>query len=186
MSEFEEIKNILNDINARLIQIERYSIVKNFQKIKNHFFNTDTYKIVSLFCFILLIWFTYPLWMKFSFHLLPDFGLEVPEIENSEKAKIADKKSFGELFGTFGDSFGALNTLFSGFAFAGIIISIFLQSKELKATREEVQEQKKEFERQTKIFKKQAFENTFFQMLNLHNEIIKSINIVSSSKKKKI
>lgn len=86
-----------------------------------------------------------------------------------------EKKSFGELFGTFGDSFGALNTLFSGFAFAGIIISIVLQSKELKATRDEVEAQRKEFEKQTAVFNKQTFENTFFQMLQQHNELIKSI-----------
>jgi hypothetical protein len=40
--------------------------------------------------------------------------------------------------GTFGDMFGGVNALFSGLAFLGIIISIRLQSKELKATKEEL------------------------------------------------
>ncbi len=69
--------------------------------------------------------------------------------------------------GTFGDSYGALNTLFAGLAFAGIIISIVLQSQELRETREELRGQKEQLERQ-------AFENAFFQMLRLHNEIANS------------
>ncbi|MGO4710931.1 hypothetical protein AB4Y90_17845, partial [Chryseobacterium sp. 2TAF14] len=40
--------------------------------------------------------------------------------------------------GTFGDSFGALNSLFSGFAFGGIIYTILLQRKELKLQRDEL------------------------------------------------
>jgi hypothetical protein len=42
--------------------------------------------------------------------------------------------------GAFGDSFGMINSLFSGLAFAGIIISIILQSKELKLQRLEIAE----------------------------------------------
>lgn len=37
-----------------------------------------------------------------------------------------------------GDSYGALNTLFSGLAFAGIIISIFMQNQELAMQRDEI------------------------------------------------
>ena len=40
--------------------------------------------------------------------------------------------------GTFGDSFGAVNALFSGFAFAGLIYTIVLQRKEIEANREEI------------------------------------------------
>lgn len=40
--------------------------------------------------------------------------------------------------GTFGDMFGAINTLFSGLAFAGVIYAVFLQSKELNLQREEL------------------------------------------------
>lgn len=37
-----------------------------------------------------------------------------------------------------GDSFGVLNTLFSGLAFAGVIVTILLQKEELKLQREEL------------------------------------------------
>lgn len=41
--------------------------------------------------------------------------------------------------GQFGDMFGALNCLFSGLAFAGLISAIMLQKKELALQREELQ-----------------------------------------------
>jgi len=40
--------------------------------------------------------------------------------------------------GTFGDMFGAVNTLFSGLAFAGVIYAIILQREELRLQREEL------------------------------------------------
>ena len=39
--------------------------------------------------------------------------------------------------GPFGDMFGAVNALFSGYAFAGIIVDILMQRQELKSQREE-------------------------------------------------
>lgn len=47
------------------------------------------------------------------------------------------KDEYGER-GTFGDMYGALNSLFSGFAFAGVIITILMQMRELKLTRDEL------------------------------------------------
>jgi len=40
--------------------------------------------------------------------------------------------------GTFGDTFGAINSLFSGLAFAALIYTIVLQSRELTLQREEL------------------------------------------------
>lgn len=73
----------------------------------------------------------------------------------------------------FGDLYGALNTLFSGFAFLGVIVSIFMQSEELNDTRREISKQTEQFSYQTDAMFKQSFENTFFQLLGLNNEIIK-------------
>ncbi|MEG1401261.1 putative phage abortive infection protein [Bacteroides sp.] len=79
----------------------------------------------------------------------------------------------------FGDSAGAVNGLFSAFAFAGVIYAIFLQRnelelqrEELKQTREELEGQKKEFEQQNETLRRQRFENTFFNMLSLQQEIV--------------
>lgn len=99
----------------------------------------------KLFILISVIWFSYRFWLPLL-------------------SGLTDVNKNG----VFGDSFGALNTLFSGLAFAGIIISIFLQSQELKETREELRGQKEALE-------KQNFEETFFQLLRLHNEIVSSL-----------
>ncbi len=107
---------------------------------------------------VFISWKTFPTW---ALHL---FGAP------------ADKDS-QELWGVFGDSFGALNTLFSGLAFTGIIVSIFLQSVELKETRNEIKNQGSQFKEQTDALNKQVFENTFFQLIHLHNEIIQSISV---------
>jgi len=86
--------------------------------------------------------------------------------------------------GTFGDMFGAVNALFSGLAFVGIIITIYLQSKELtlqrrelEFTRDELRGQKEQLEIQNKTLILQKFENTFFQLLGFHNDIVKAIDV---------
>ncbi len=82
--------------------------------------------------------------------------------------------------GTFGDQFGAVNALFSGLAFAGLIYTIILQRRdlelqrndlklqreELALTRKEMEEQTAEFEKQNETLRIQRFENTFFNMLS--------------------
>ena len=85
--------------------------------------------------------------------------------------------------GTFGDMFGAVNALFSGLAFAGLIATLLyqkdelrLQREELKLTREELKGQRKEFEVQNKTLKRQRFENTFFNMLSLQQEIVANLS----------
>lgn len=84
--------------------------------------------------------------------------------------------------GQFGDQFGAVNALFSGLAFAGLIFTIILQKKELALqheelteTRSELKGQKEQMEEQNKTMKIQRFENTFFQMLNQFQEITNNI-----------
>lgn len=74
--------------------------------------------------------------------------------------------------GVFGDSFGLLTSLFSGLAFAGLIITIVmqrdelaLQRQELNLTREELFGQKQEMQNQNETLRIQRFENTFFKML---------------------
>jgi len=89
--------------------------------------------------------------------------------------------------GTFGDMFGSVNALFSGLAFAGIILTILLQRKELKLQREELRSTRAEFETQNETLKLQRFENTFFSILNLHHQIVSAIDYryyVSKKRKK--
>lgn len=85
--------------------------------------------------------------------------------------------------GTFGDMFGAVNALFSGLAFAGLIVTLLYQKEELKLQREELKEtrnelnaQKLEFQEQNKTMKRQRFESTFFNMLSLQQEIVANLS----------
>ena len=59
-------------------------------------------------------------------------------------------------FGVFGDYFGALNALFAGLAFAGLIVTIRQQSADLKATKEEMRQSRMEMELQTTQFSAQT------------------------------
>lgn len=86
--------------------------------------------------------------------------------------------------GTFGDMFGAVNSLFSGLAFAGIIYTVWLQRKELQLqrkelslTRDELEGQKHQLAAQNDTLRKQNFEDTFFQLLRLHNDILNAIDL---------
>lgn len=91
----------------------------------------------------------------------------------------------------FGDSFGAVSALISAFAFAGVIVSMYLQRKDLELQREslnvqqadlnrntaELAMQKEELRTQNKIMKQQRFENTFFSMLSLQHEITSGLSL---------
>ena len=88
-----------------------------------------------------------------------------------------------------GDAFAALNTLFSGLAFAGLICAIFLQKSELslqrnelELTRNELSGQREQLELQNKTLNIQTFENTFFQLLRSHNDIVSSIDLVTEKR----
>ena len=76
--------------------------------------------------------------------------------------------------GQFGDLFGVVNALFSGLAFAGLIITIRqqhldleYQSQSIAQTKQELEYQTKEFDEQNKTLRIQRFENTFFKMLEV-------------------
>lgn len=89
--------------------------------------------------------------------------LNIPNLISLQENTLQSKyEEIGSKYGTYGDTYGSLNTLFTGWAFAGLIISIFLQMLELKATRKELAEQKEalvgqqaEFSAQTEILNKQ-------------------------------
>ena len=77
-------------------------------------------------------------------------------------------ETLAQLRGLFGDQFGAINALFSGLAFAGIIFSIVLQNRELSQTKSSLLEQ-------TKATNRQRFDSTFFKLLQLHGEITRNL-----------
>ena len=89
--------------------------------------------------------------------------------------------------GQFGDMFGAVNALFSGLAFAGLIITLILQKRELglqreelDATRQELVRHSQEFDEQNRIMRVQRFESGLFNMLSLLQQIVNDLLYDSS------
>jgi len=82
------------------------------------------------------------------------FFLSIVGIASNLNFKLPPSMSL-ESLGIFGDSFNVLTSLFTGFAFAGVVISVILQTQELKEAREEFRGQKEALENQ-------EFDNKFF------------------------
>ena len=89
-----------------------------------------------------------------------------------------------EVRGQLGDMFGAVNSLFSGLAFAGLIVTLILQRKDLNLQRESIQQtneqlgiQAREFEIQNKMAKQEQFRNTFFELLRMLQTIVEELKL---------
>lgn len=96
-----------------------------------------THELTKWGLIILVIWLAY----MFAHHLVPFFVKDwLPDIFRDNKGQFQ--------IGTFGDYFGALNTLFAGLAFAGLIVTIRQQSADLQATKDEMKEQTRQFKRE--------------------------------------
>jgi len=78
-------------------------------------------------------------------------------------------------FASLGDTFNILTSLFTGLAFAYVVIAVTLQKKELEETR-------KEFKGQREALEHQQFDNKFFQMLNVFNNVIETIKLHKEDK----
>lgn len=116
---------------------------------------------------LLLIWLFYGLSAYFLLPLLLVYG-------NVDTQRI----------GQFGDVFGALNALFSAFAFAVLIFTMFLQRRELalqreelEHTRNEIRGQKEQLQAQNLTMQRQVFESSFFALLGAYQDIVRMLDV---------
>lgn len=84
--------------------------------------------------------------------------------------------------GVFGDSWGGVNAIISAFAFAGVIVTLFLQNRDLNLQRKEMARQCEEFEKENETLKYQRFENTFFNMLSQFQEVVNNLSVTARVK----
>lgn len=93
--------------------------------------------------------------------------------------------------GAQGDYFGGLlNPVFGFLSLMALLYTIVLQSRELSLSRQELEETRKEVARSAdaqelsqKALNQQAFESTFFNMLNLRAEVVRNLELsVSTSR----
>lgn len=94
------------------------------------------------------VWFLLPICIILVYGLFIMFPISEDSIEKA---------------GQFGDSFGVINTLFSGSAFIALVITIYLQQQEMRETKKETQ--------------RQNFENTFFKMIDLYKSVVKDLSL---------
>lgn len=81
-------------------------------------------------------------------------------------------------WGAFGDFVGGiLNPLVAFSAFYWLTVSILIQKEELSKTTKALIEASKAQQEQAATQSRQRFEGTFFQLLSLHQEIVKSIDL---------
>ncbi|EKN6093920.1 hypothetical protein DVQ99_00140 [Yersinia enterocolitica] len=79
--------------------------------------------------------------------------------------------------GTFGDFFGGtLNPILTFISVIFLISTIKIQQTELSLTRKELTQTRLEYKNTSDALNTQAIENTFFNILKLHNEIV--INLI--------
>lgn len=81
--------------------------------------------VVVIFTCVLILWLLTPV----GVHLV---------------VKGADGADLAAARGQFGDLYGSINALFSGLAFAGVLVALLLQRQELRLQREELRLQRKE------------------------------------------
>lgn len=87
------------------------------------------------------------------------------------------------ILATAGDWLGGTSApLFSLAGFLMMYGAYKMQQEDLRLTREEMQQTRKEFETQNATLKRQEFETTFFHLLELHHQIVESILYKSASK----
>jgi hypothetical protein len=58
--------------------------------------------------------------------------------------------------GQFGDTFGALNTLFTGWAFVGVVATLFLQSRQIEEAKRDIEEQREIQKKTAELLHQQA------------------------------
>lgn len=129
------------------------------EKEKDYTNFKDFFLGILLFTLVIIVW-------KYSWIYIDESVHSINPTKNSDE----ETRAF------FGSKFGAIDALFSALAFAGIIFTIFLQRRDLKYQREELKATRKEFQIQNETLKIQRFENTFFNLLNQHHQIVSDID----------
>ena len=109
--------------------------------------------------------------------MLSAFFYGITQNPNFEKI-IKVWANFGDFMG------GTLNPILAALSLFGLLITIYYQNRELEETREELkkstkaqEKQSESLELQNQATKLQVFENTFFQLNKLFNDIKNSLSI---------
>lgn len=85
-----------------------------------------------------------------------------------------------EVWGQFGDYLGGvLNPMLGFLTLLALLVTITLQSRELRLSTEELKKSASALQSQNDTLKRQSFESTFFQLLRLHNDIVTAMDVTA-------
>ena len=85
--------------------------------------------------------------------------------------------------GPWGDFFGGVaNPILTFLTFGAVLYTLWLQQQELSLTRQELSRSATALEAQIDASKSQRNENSFFQLMALHNDIVNAIDLQSKGK----
>lgn len=135
-----------------------------------------THELIKWGGIVFIIWLIY----LFAHRIAPNFIVDLlPD-------KFRNDRGVFEL-GTFGDYFGALNALFAGLAFAGIIVTIRQQSADLQATKDEMSRQTGQFKRQNEQERINAIKSDIHNRILLIKQFEKDLelNLIDNGKGRK-
>ncbi|AZP30601.1 hypothetical protein DLK06_16870 [Acinetobacter pittii] len=120
--------------------------------------NIETWAIAFGLIFMFGFWLKYPQFIEYINKERTPIAAPYKPGAQFEMANDPQKtymQRIGDNYGTYGDSYGSLNTLFSGLAFAALFISLLLQRRELEAQRKELTAQREETKESNKIAENQ-------------------------------
>ena len=87
-------------------------------------------------------------------------------------------------WGEFGDFLGGtLNPIFALLGLMALLLTIALQSRELRNSTRELANSVRALDEQCASLQLQNFERTFFEMVRLHNDIISDLDLVTNTSK---
>lgn len=75
------------------------------------------------------------------------------------------------------ERFDSISALFSGLAFSALLVALLFQKQDLMMQQRELEGQKEQLALQNATMRKQSFENTFFQLLSLHHDIVRAMDL---------
>jgi len=81
--------------------------------------------------------------------------------------------------GQWGDSFGAINALFSGLTIVGLVYTIILQRHQIGLQQQEAKDANDRHKKEDANIERERFEAIFFDLLTLHHSIFSSLTVKS-------
>lgn len=125
---------------------------------------------------VFMLWFFYPAILTRLDQCYTNHKTQPQTTSDQNKTSQSYFQDIGNKYGTYGDSYGSLNTLFSGLAFTAVFFSLLAQSRALKQSKRDFDEQQEEIQMQN-------FANQFHAMMEERRFRIEHLKIYTDSDK---